>query len=87
MMRAQDPNAWRQSRALRYEVMDDERCIGWSELEFGDPPMGVAHGLLHPSDLYQASRHAGADTNLRVRPAGSDEYFQSGAGVFIEDGL
>jgi hypothetical protein len=70
---------------MRYEVMEDDVCIGWSELEFGDPPMGVAHGRLYPSDLYQASRHAGANANLRVRPSGSDEFLQPAAGVFVED--
>jgi hypothetical protein len=64
---------------MRYEVMEDDVCIGWSELEFGDPPMGVAHGRLYPSDLYKASRHAGANTKLRVRPAGSDEFLQPAA--------
>jgi hypothetical protein len=70
---------------MRYEVLSREARIGWSELEFGDPPMGVAHGRFHPSDLYQSARHAGPNADLRARPEGSDEYFQPAGGVLIED--
>src|SRR5262245_37185383 len=70
---------------MRYEVLSREGRIGWSELEFGDPPMGVAHGRFHPSDLYRSSSHAGQNTDLRARPEGSDEFFQPTGGVFIED--
>jgi hypothetical protein len=70
---------------MRYEVLSGDARIGWSELEFGDPPMGVAHGRFHPSDLYRASSHAGPNADLRARPEGSEQFFQPSAGVFIED--
>ena len=70
---------------MRYEVLSGGSCIGWSELEFGDPPMGVAHGRFHPSDFYRSALHAGPEADLRARPEGSDEFFQPSAGVFIED--
>ena len=70
---------------MRYEVFSGEFCIGWSELEFGDPPMGVAHGRFYPSDLYLSSRHTGPDADLRARPEGSQDLFQPSGGVFIED--
>jgi len=70
---------------MRYEILSGGSCIGWSELEFGDPPMGVAQGRFYPTDLYQSAIHAGPDRDLRARPEGSDEFFQPSAGVFIED--
>jgi hypothetical protein len=70
---------------MRYEVLPGDTQIGWSELEFGDPPMGVAHGRFHPSDHYRSSSHAGSNTDLRARPEGSGEFFQPSGGVFIED--
>jgi hypothetical protein len=70
---------------MRYEVLAREGVIGWSELEFGDPPSGLAYGRFHPSDLYRSSRHAGPDAELHARPEGSDELFRTSGGVFIED--
>ena len=70
---------------MRFEVLSGDTRIGWSELEFGDPPMGVAHGRFYPSDFYRSSRHAGLDGDLRARPEGSEEFFKPSGGVFIED--
>lgn len=70
---------------MRYEVVAREGVIGWSELEFGDPPSGLAYGRFHPSDLYQPSTHAGPDADLHARLEGSDEFFRASGGVFIED--
>ena len=70
--------------AIRSYYVDGDLCIGWSELEFGDPPMGVAHGRLHPSEHYDSSLHAVAGADLRVRPVASNEYFQPAGGVYIE---
>ena len=61
---------------MRFEVLSGDTRIGWSELEFGDPPMGVAHGRFYPSDFYRSSRHAGLDGDLRARPEGSEEFFK-----------
>jgi len=66
---------------LRYEVVAGDVVIGWSELENGDPPMGVALGRLHVNDAY-ASFQPGAP--LRVRPPGG-AFFEPVGGVHIED--
>ena len=70
---------------MRYEVVAREGVIGWSELEFGDPPSGLAYGRFHPSDLYRSASHAGPDADLHARPEGTDEFFRATGGVFIED--
>ena len=70
---------------MRYEVLTREGVIGWSELEHGDPPSGLAYGRFHPSDLYRSSSHAGPDADLHARPAKTDKLFRATDGVFIED--
>lgn len=55
--------------------------IGWSELEKGDPPMGVAVGVLHPSAAYAGASPA---SQLRVRPEGGP-FFDPVGGVQVED--
>jgi hypothetical protein len=65
---------------MKYEVFSGDVMIGWSELEAGDPPMGVAFGVFHPSDSYRAREAQG----LRVRPEGC-AFFEPVAGVHIED--
>jgi hypothetical protein len=37
----------------RFEVYSGDTLIGWSELESGDPPMGVAFGRFMPGPEYQ----------------------------------
>ncbi len=37
---------------MRYEVYANQVAVGWSELEWGDPPMGVARGIFHPYASY-----------------------------------
>lgn len=39
---------------MRFESKLREEIIGYSDLEFGDPPMGVAGGLLVPTGAYQS---------------------------------
>jgi hypothetical protein len=70
---------------MRFDVLLGDALIGWSALEFGDPPTGVAYGRFYPSDLYVPSVHAGPAIGLRVRPEGGDEFFEQAAGVHIED--
>ncbi|WP_456021506.1 hypothetical protein [Pseudomonas protegens] len=36
----------------RFEIFSNGQHIGWSELEHGDPPMGVAHGVFIPGPGY-----------------------------------
>jgi hypothetical protein len=38
----------------RFEIYNHSLLIGWSELESGDPPMGVASGKFFPSANYAA---------------------------------
>jgi hypothetical protein len=54
--------------------------IGWSELELGDPPMGVALGRFHPSERYSPP-HA----SIKVRTPDGLEMEATG-GVCILDG-
>ena len=37
----------------RFEVFADGLFVGWSELENGDPPMGVAYGRFFPTEAYK----------------------------------
>jgi len=36
----------------QFHIYSRGRLIGWSELEFGDPPMGVAFGKFIPAPAY-----------------------------------
>lgn len=36
----------------RFHIYSGEQVIGWSELELGDPPMGVAFGKFIPAPAY-----------------------------------
>ncbi|UJR53907.1 hypothetical protein [Dickeya zeae] len=35
-----------------FEIRKEDTVIGVSELEFGDPPMGIVHGVLKPTQFY-----------------------------------
>ncbi|WP_421504975.1 hypothetical protein [Erwinia rhapontici] len=37
---------------MTFEIRKEEKTIGFSELEFGDPPMGIVHGALRPTQFY-----------------------------------
>ena len=39
---------------LNYEVLSKGALIGWTDLSYGDPPMGVVFGVLKPSDHYSS---------------------------------
>lgn len=41
---------------MSFLILARDVVIGTTEFEFGDPPMGVARGRLHPSDLYSEVR-------------------------------
>ncbi len=66
---------------MRFDVLVDDIVVGWTELESGDPPMGVASGLLHPNDAYAAVR-PGATFRVRT-PDG--KLFEPTAGVHVVD--
>lgn len=67
---------------MRYEVFSGDALIGWSDLEAGDPPMGVASGILRPTPAYPGALAAG--NQLRVRPEGG-EFFEPAFGVHVEN--
>lgn len=79
--RAAQLKAARWADRMRYEVFVADTAIGWSELENGDPPMGVAFGVLHSTQAYPAVLAGGT---LRVRPEGGT-FFEPVGGVHIED--
>lgn len=66
---------------MKFEIVAGDVVIGWSELEYGDPPMGVAHGRLNVTTAY-GSTPTGA--LLRARPVG-ESFFEPIGGVHIED--
>src|SRR5215207_10998820 len=76
----------------RFEIYSGAMLIGWSGLESGDPPMGVALGRFIPADDYSSVRErvvssspdADSDLALSVRVVGGD-YLQSRGGVHITD--
>ena len=65
---------------MRFDVLAGDIVIGWSELEHGDPPMGVAHGKLNVTSEYGSTPMDA----LRVRPVG-EPFFEPVGGVHIED--
>lgn len=80
----------------RFDIYSDGERIGWSHLESGDPPMGVASGQFYPLPAYEAMRQnfvASLATGSGSVPAGhrlsavtSDgRRIESSAGVHIED--
>jgi hypothetical protein len=76
----------------RFEVYSESSLVGWSELEFGDPPMGIAVGKFIPAPAYehiqaavvQASGEGLPDLRLSVRITGG-EVIQTVGGVHIAD--
>jgi hypothetical protein len=75
------PSCQTLGRPMKYEILADEIVIGWSELEKGDPPMGVALGVFHPTEAYGRLTSGAV---LRVRPEDA-AFFEPVAGVHIED--
>jgi hypothetical protein len=76
----------------RFEVLAGEILVGYSELESGDAPMGVATGVLLPTagysfvqaDLVATRESSQAHLNLAVRLFGGEE-LPSAGGVHITD--
>jgi len=40
---------------MTFEIRKDKKVIGFTELEFGDPPMGFVYGTLKATSCYQNS--------------------------------
>jgi len=51
----------------RFQVIVDNEVIGFTHLEFGDPPMGVAFGAFIPNERYAAFCEATATLETGVR--------------------
>lgn len=76
----------------RFEVLSKQFVIGTTDLESGDPPMGVAFGRFYPEPAYAAVRErviatSGAtpdDLELQVRVVGGKTLKSSG-GVGMVD--
>ncbi len=66
---------------MRFEVVVDDVVVGWTALESGDSPMGVALGRLHPNDAYADVK---SGSSFRVQAAGG-EFLEPSAGVHVED--
>jgi hypothetical protein len=56
----------------RFEVYCGNTLIGWTDLESGDAPMGVALGRLIPSSDYASMRSATLQGLLTIRVAGGE---------------
>lgn len=77
----------------RFEVYSNDVLIGWSELELGDPPMGVAFGKFLPSVDYgfvqpvivaAAAGPLPESLNLSIRER-NGEVLQASGGVHLVD--
>jgi len=67
--------------SMRFDVVVDDVVVGWTALESGDPPIGVARGQLHPNDAYGDVKPG---SSFRVRAVGG-EFLEPSAGVHVED--
>jgi hypothetical protein len=78
---------------LRFEILADGVLIGHSDLEFGDPPMGVAEGKFLPLPGYfaiqpmvVAARENGLQTHLAlVAREPNGPALPAQGGVYIRD--
>jgi hypothetical protein len=77
----------------RFEIFSNPSLIGWSELELGDAPMGVAFGRLLPAPGYLDVKAVvvaaqggplSEDLELSIRD-GSGTTLESSGGVHIAD--
>jgi hypothetical protein len=76
----------------RFEVFANTTAIGYSELEYGDPPMGVALGRFFPLPGYEAiqprvvAARAGLQTHLALTVRTADGHsIPAQGGVQIND--
>jgi hypothetical protein len=60
----------------RFTFRAEGISIGWSHLEQGDPPMGVAFGVFHPLPGY-----APPHTDIVVHAPGGERIAASGVGI------
>ena len=70
---------------MRFVIVAGPTVIGWSELELGDAPMGVAFGRFYPSDGYVSSIHTAPGVALQARPEESTLFLEASGGAYIAD--
>ncbi|NNS07758.1 hypothetical protein [Erwinia sp. JH02] len=66
---------------MTFEIRKEDKTIGFSELEFGDPPMGIVHGALRPTQFYFPNSDA---TGCKLFISGTAEEIICGF-IAIED--
>ena len=77
----------------RFEIYAGPTHIGWSDLEAGDPPMGVAFGIFTPNERYaeiqaECRRNHSAQTTLELSiKFGSRKVECEGVGILDSEDL
>lgn len=75
----------------RFEIYADGSHVGWSELEHGDPPMGVAFGCFIPTASYGAIQEriiaetASGQTSFHFQVKAPMQVWIKAVGVSISD--
>jgi len=71
----------------RFSIYSGALLVGWSELEAGDPPMGVAEGRFIPAPGYASIQAlvVGSSSNLRLTARREEEEIKAQGGVQIRD--
>ena len=86
-------NVSRQDAMPRFEIYSRGTLVGWSELELGDPSMGVAFGRFLPGPAYSSIQSAVAAADggslpeslqLSIRENGGP-FLQASGGVHLVD--
>ncbi|WP_409308914.1 hypothetical protein [Pectobacterium sp. B1J-3] len=66
---------------MAFEIRKGNKIIGFSELEFGDPPMGFVHGAFKPTQFYSPNADK---TGCKLFIRGTDEEIANDF-IVIED--
>jgi len=77
---------------MRFQVLIGDMVVGTSDLEYGDPPMGVAHGSLLPNSAYREFQHltdedgfVRTQSEIRIRSVDGQQFLEPSEGAFIQD--
>ena len=76
----------------RFKIFSGSTLIGWSDLEAGDPPMGVAFGQLFPTNAYAEiqdliiTSNEGSQIHLTLSASTAENTpIEAAGGIFIAD--
>jgi hypothetical protein len=76
----------------RFKILSGQTLIGWSDLEAGDPPMGVAFGQLIPTATYAkiqdsiiASNESDQESLSLSAKTAEDVHLEATGGIHITD--